>query len=133
VCYNQKSMRHFSISQSAHSYPSLPYESMKNDILGRTYTLSLVFVGRDRAQQLNTTHRKKDYVPNVLSFPLDERTGEIYITPAVAKREAKKFDMSYTTYVGYLFIHGLLHLKGYAHGDKMERLEHKFLNKYRLT
>lgn len=106
---------------------------MKNDILGRTYDLSLVFVGATRALDLNKTHRGKSYIPNVLSFPLTDTSGEVYIAPRVAKGEAKKFDLTYKGYVGYLFIHALLHLKGYDHGPKMERLEKRFLTKYKLS
>ena len=126
-------MSQFSVSASAHSYPTLPYESIKNDILGRSYALSLVFVGATRARALNEAYRKKTYTPNVLSFPLADTSGEIYITPAIAKKEARKFGMTYRTYIGYLYIHGLLHLKGFAHGAQMERLEKKFLQKFRLT
>lgn len=122
----------FSVHSTVRSYPRLSYESMKNDVLGGSYTLSLVFVGRDRARSLNQTYRKKTYIPNVLSFPIDKTTGEIYITPEVAKREAKKFSMTYTGYVGFLFIHGLLHLKGHAHGDTMEKAEKRFISKYNL-
>lgn len=122
----------FSVHSTVRSYPRLSYESMKNDVLGASYTLSLVFVGRDRARSLNQTYRKKTYIPNVLSFPIDKTTGEIYITPEVAKREAKKFSMTYTGYVGFLFIHGLLHLKGHAHGDTMEKAEKRFISKYNL-
>lgn len=126
-------MKHFLLHSSVRSYPMLPYESMKNDILGRAYDLSLVFVGAKRAVELNKTYRDKTYVPNVLSFPLDPTTGEMYIAPSVAKKEAKKFGMTYKVYVGYLYIHGLLHLKGFDHGPKMERLEKRFLERYKLA
>lgn len=122
----------FSLSHTTRAYPSLPYEAMKNDVLGTSYVLSLVFVGEQRAQTLNRTHRKKTYVPNVLSFPLDETHGEIYIAPTVAKREAKKRGMSVKGYVGFLFIHGLLHLKGMPHGDTMERAEKQYCTRYNL-
>ena len=125
-------MEHFSISQSARKYPRLPYQKIKDDILGTSYTLSLVFVGAARAQKLNQTTRGKSYIPNVLSFPLDATHGEIYIAPTVAKTEAKKFNMTPNGYTGYLFIHGLLHLKGYAHGSKMETLEQKYLQKFKM-
>ncbi len=35
--------------------------------------LSLYFVGRRKAKQLNQTYRKMDYIPEVLAFPLNER------------------------------------------------------------
>lgn len=125
-------MEPFSISNTAKSYPSLPYEEIKNDILGKRYELSLAFVGGTRAQKLNQAYRNKTYTPNVLSFPLEEKAGEIYITPTIARKEAKKFNMSSNGYIGFLFIHGCLHLKGHAHGDKMDALEEKYCKKYGL-
>lgn len=125
-------METFSISSTVQSYPKLSYIQMKEDILGKGYALSLVFIGKIRAQQLNKTYRNKTYVPNVLSFPIDPKTGEIYICPEVATREARKFSMSPTGYIGFLFIHGLLHLKGQDHGDTMEKAEQRYISKYNL-
>ncbi len=122
----------FTITATAKSYPKLPYEDIKNDILGKRYCLSLAFVGGTRAQRLNQAYRKKTYTPNVLSFPLDSTTGEIYITPTIAKKEAKKFDMTPKGYIGFLFIHGCLHLKGLDHGDTMDTAEMKYCKKYNL-
>lgn len=123
----------FSVSHTSRTYPKLPYEEMKNAILGKKYELSLTFVGRKRAQTLNKAYRGATYIPNVLSFPLDTQVGEIYITPSVAEKEAGKFSLSPHGYIGYLFIHGLLHLKGYPHGATMERAEKKYLDHFNLT
>jgi probable rRNA maturation factor len=120
------------ISHSAKKYPKLPYEDMKNAILGKSYSLSLIFIGATRAQGLNMEYRNATYVPNVLSFPLTKDTGEIYITPIVAKKEAPKYGMTANGYIGYLFIHGLLHLKGYPHGATMEKAEKKYTALYKL-
>jgi probable rRNA maturation factor len=120
------------IARIAHHVPQLPYEKMAAAILGTTYTLTLAFIGERRARALNLAHRGKSYVPNVLSFPLDESVGEIYICPRVAEKEAKKFGMSPTGYIGYLFIHGCLHLKGYDHGATMERTEQKYVRRFAL-
>lgn len=120
------------IHATVRSYPRLPYTEIKEAILGKKYELSLVFVGKDRAQKLNDTYRNKTYIPNVLSFPLDKQTGEIVITPEVAKKEAKRFEMTPRGYVGFLFIHGLLHLKGYRHGATMEQAEKKYVKKFAL-
>ncbi len=120
----------FTLASSVASYPDLPYATIGTAILGRSYQLSLSFVGQTRASQLNQTYRKKTYVPNVLSFPLDEDTGEIYICPAVARTEAPKHHLSYEQYVQYLFIHGCLHLKGYDHGDTMERQEQRYMRRF---
>lgn len=118
------------LAHTTRTYPKLPYQVIKDDILGKNYNLSLVFVGAKRAKALNQTTRQKSYVPNVLSFPLSNEAGEIYLTPAVAKRETKRFGHTYRQHVCYLFIHGLLHLKGFDHGPKMEKLEDRYLKKY---
>lgn len=120
------------LSHTAKSFPKLPYEEMKNDILGKQYELSLNFIGATRAQALNKQYRNATYIPNVLSFPLDTKTGEIYITPLVARKEAHKFDMTPNGYMGFLFIHGLLHLKGHLHGATMEKAEKRYISKYNL-
>lgn len=101
--------------------------------MGKSYDLSLTFVGETRARTLNHTYRNKQYVPNVLSFPLADRHGEVYICLQKAKREAKQYDMTYSGFVGYLFVHALLHLKGYDHGATMTRAEDRYKAKYRLA
>lgn len=125
-------MEPFLITATAHNYPNHPYEKIKDDILGKKYSLSLAFVGATKAQQLNKAYRQKTYVPNVLSFPLGEDQGEVFITPVVAKKEAKKFSMTINGYIGFLYIHALLHLKGLDHGDTMEKAEKKYCSKYGL-
>lgn len=120
------------ISSSIKAYPQLPYADIQNTILGKSYTLSLTFVGAKRAYTLNHTHRNATYIPNVLSFPLSEKVGEIYITPNVAYKEAHTFNLTPHGYIGFLFIHGLLHLKGYAHGDTMDKAERKYMQKFHL-
>lgn len=121
-----------SISKSIKTFPKLPYQEIQEKILGKSYSLSLIFIGEKRACALNKTHRNATYIPNVLSFPLTHDTGEIYITPNVAQKEASKYEMTSTEYIGYLFIHGLLHLKGYPHGDTMEKLEKKYCRLFKL-
>ena len=122
----------FSLSQTVKKIPHFPFETVKNDILGKKYSLSLSFMGPTRAQGLNHEYRKKDYVPNVLSFPLDAHCGQIVICPAVARKEASAHFLSVDGYMGFLYIHGLLHLKGLDHGDEMEKLEKRYVSKYSI-
>jgi probable rRNA maturation factor len=126
-------MTTLAISSTVSAYPTFPYETIKNTILGKRYMLSLSFVGATRAQHFNMQYRKKDYVPNVLSFPLDEHTGEIIICPAVAKKQAKDFNLSVDGYIAYLFIHGCVHLKGHDHGDTMDKLERTYLRQFDIS
>ena len=121
------------ISHTAKTYPKrLPYADIAKTILGAKYDVSLVFVGADRAQAINQATRGKSYVPNVLSFPLIDSAGEIYICPVVAKKEASKFNLTPNGYIGYLFIHGCLHLKGLDHGEQMDKLETKYVKQFNL-
>ncbi len=126
-------MANFTLHHTTRTYPTLAFEAMKDAILGKSYNLSLVFVGATRAQALNQEHRGKSYTPNVLSFPLTDTDGEITITPTVARKEAPDYNLSYEGYVGFLFIHGCLHLKGLDHGDTMERAEKKYLKQFKLV
>jgi probable rRNA maturation factor len=127
------SVQNFTISSTIAHYPNFPYPAIKDAILGKKYTLSAAFIGTKRAQKLNTEYRKKTYVPNVLSFPLDDNTGEIYICPEIAYPEAKDFNLSKDGYIAFLFIHGLLHLKGHDHGDTMEALERRYMKQFKIA
>jgi hypothetical protein len=49
------------------------------------------------------------------------------------KYMATKFGMTPNEYVGFLFIHGLLHLKGYSHGDTMDKAEKKYSKRFKLA
>lgn len=107
-------------------------QKIKKEILGETYNLSINFVSPTVAQNLNIEYRKKDYIPNILSFPLSKKEGEIFICLSVARKEAKNFSLSYENFLTLLIIHGCLHLKGIDHGEKMEQEESKYLKKYML-
>lgn len=99
-------------------------------MLGKKYDLSLVFVGNTVSRRLNKTLRGKDKPTNVLSFPLSKDSGEIFIDLAKAKLEHKSFGLNFKNFVLYLYIHGLLHLAGMEHGDKMTKAEAKLLKKW---
>lgn len=115
---------HLSITKTIKGkLPSLPFVDMKNAVLGKDYDLSLVFIGDKRAKNLNQKYRKKNYIPDILSFPYDKKEGEVFINLHQARKRAKDFNMSEKKFIEYLFIHGLLHLKGLRHGSTMKRME----------
>lgn len=99
----------------------------KNKILSKNYELSIVFIGRKKSQMLNKKYRKKDKPAGILAFPLSKSAGEIFICPEIVKLDAPKFNMKKNEFMLYLFIHGLLHLKGFKHGRKMEKEEKKLI------
>jgi probable rRNA maturation factor len=113
-------------TQTKGKLPSLPFAEMAKKILGKNYELSLVFATPKTAQKLNKTYRKKSYTPNVLAFPYSIKSGELIICLSVIKNSAKDFDMTYTEFLAYLVIHGMLHLKGMEHSSTMESAEEKF-------
>jgi len=112
--------------------PRLPFVQIKEHIIGKKYLLSLVFAGDTRTRKLNLTYRKKNKVPNILSFPIEKNEGEIFINLRQAKKDAPKYKKSYNKFIGLLFVHGLLHLKGFGHGKQMEKKETEILNKFGL-
>lgn len=103
--------------------PRIPFEKIAHAILPARYQLSLVVCGDDLAERMNREYRKKTYIPNVLSFPLEATEGEIFLNVREAEREARKYGISLRERLVLLFAHGCLHLKGVKHGQKMERIE----------
>jgi probable rRNA maturation factor len=112
--------------------PKLQFEAMKDAALGKSYSLSLVLCGDKLSRRLNRETRGKDKPTNILSFPLDKKEGEVFIDLNVARREAKNFDRSYENFVAFLFIHGLIHLKGFDHGSRMESEEVKLRKQFKI-
>jgi rRNA maturation RNase YbeY len=103
------------------------FVKIKNKILGKNYELSLVLIGNTRAKKLNQNYRKKNYIPNTLSFPIDSNVGEIFLNPKQIEKETMKFERSYKELIILMFIHSCLHLKGFQHGNDMSIQENKLL------
>ena len=103
---------------------------IKEDILGKEYILSLAFISKTKSKFLNNKYRGKNNPTNILSFPLSKKEGEILICPDVVKTETRKFGRTYRELLGFLVIHGTLHLKGMEHSSTMERIEKKYDQKY---
>jgi len=112
--------------------PFIPFEAIKNETLGALYILSVVIVSTIEIQKLNLTYRNINKPTDILSFPLSETEGEIYISIDETKKEAVKFDRSYENFLAYIFIHGCIHLKGYDHGSTMEDIEIQIRKKFKV-
>jgi probable rRNA maturation factor len=111
--------------------PGVPFNTIAQAVLPG-WEISLVFAGQTRARQINIALRAKEYVPNVLSYETGKKSGEIIICPSVAKKQHASYGMPYKDFVAFLFIHGLLHLKGHPHGATMERYERTLLARFNL-
>jgi probable rRNA maturation factor len=73
--------------------------------------LTIVFMDTLPAKKLNKRYRGKNYATDILSFD----GGEMVICPQVLKRQARENGHSYQAELGYMLIHGVLHLMGHDH------------------
>lgn len=111
--------------------PKVPFETIMDYALGQGYELSLVFVGDKISRSINNKYRSKDHPTNILSFPYSKNDGEIILNLDIISREAKDSEQKVINYLVYLFIHGLIHLKGFDHGSRMEKEEEKIRAKFK--
>ncbi|MBC3070585.1 rRNA maturation RNase YbeY [Staphylococcus capitis] len=114
--------------------------------------LSVTFVDKDEIQNINKMYRDKDKVTDVISFALEEDEpeidineldiprvlGDIIICTDVAHEQAENYGHSFERELGFLALHGFLHLLGYDHmtdEDEKEMFgrQDAILNAYGLT
>lgn len=110
--------------------PTVPFFVIANTILGPDYTLHTSFATVAHMVSLNKKYRTKSYVPNTLAFPLDEYTGDIYMSLSTIRLQAREYSLKYYDFLIFLFIHSCLHLKGYDHSSTMEKLEKKYFTQF---
>lgn len=99
--------------------------------------VSLSFVDDEMIQQLNKDYRNMNRPTDVLSFAMREFVGEIdmnvqsavdqldqpellgdiIISLQHAKAQSEQYEHSFLREIGFLFVHGFLHLVGYDHQD----------------
>lgn len=92
--------------------------------------VSLTFVDNRRIQEINREYRNKDVETDVISFAMEEMgddeieivgvdmplvLGDIIISVPQAKIQAEEFGHSLLRELGFLAVHGFLHLLGYDH------------------
>lgn len=102
-------------------------KSMHLDVDALKKELGVVFVDDEDMQGLNTNYRGKHYVTDVLSFPMDgEVLGEIIMCPNVIVKQAEEHELHESEELGYLFLHGILHLLGFDHEKDVAGAEEMF-------
>ncbi len=106
------------------------FAKIKDVVLGKGYDLSFAFINESEMQRLNRIYRGKNEPTDILSFPLSKTSGEIVICKKKAAQKAKLYGRKYENFLYFLFIHGLVHLKGMDHGAIMEKEEEKFRDKF---
>lgn len=102
--------------------------------------VSLVFLKETEAKRLNWTYRGKDYATDILSFENDdpESFGELVFCWSVLQRQAKEHKLTIENELGYMLIHGVLHLLGFDHekpgpeGEKMLKIQDEIFEKLNM-
>ena len=105
---------------------------MKDAVLGNSYELSVAFVESSEIKKLNRKFRNKNEPTDILSFPLSNKSGEIVLCMTEIAKQSPLFGRTTANFLRFLFIHGLLHLKGYEHGRKMDALEDMWRKKFKI-
>jgi probable rRNA maturation factor len=115
--------------------------------------VSVTFVSNERIHEINREYRKIDRPTDVISFALEEEgegeikvtgahiprvLGDIIISTSKAKEQAGEYDHSFMRELGFLAVHGFLHLLGYDHETEedekaMFSRQREILNEYGLT
>ena len=110
--------------------------------------LSLTFVDNETIQEINHQYRNKNQPTDVISFALEETgegeveiigdelprvLGDIIISIPKVKEQAEEHGHSFERELGFLAIHGLLHLLGYDHMTKADEEEMFSLQEELLT
>ena len=109
------------------------------------YFFNIIFVSKDEIQKINREYRHIDKVTDVITFALMENKeelfmealdelGDVFICLDRAKEQALEYHHSIEREVGFLSVHGYLHLIGYDHQTleqekEMFSLQEEILNK----
>ena len=83
----------------------------------REKELVVAFLDEKPARALNKQYRGKNYATDVLSFESEDPSslGELVICPQVIAEQAKEHGLTIQLELGYMVLHGFLHLLGYDH------------------
>ncbi|WP_100372393.1 rRNA maturation RNase YbeY [Bacillus sp. FJAT-45037] len=115
--------------------------------------LSVTLVDEARIQEINKEYRGKDTPTDVISFALNDEMedeiqlvgegipnalGDIIVSVAHIKRQADEYGHSFDRELGFLTVHGFLHLLGYDHMTEADEQamfsrQEEILSEYGLT
>ncbi|MBW7977496.1 MULTISPECIES: rRNA maturation RNase YbeY [Bacillus amyloliquefaciens group] len=115
--------------------------------------VSVTIVTNEEIREINRDYRGKDTPTDVISFALEEEgedeveivgadmppvLGDIIISADRTKEQAEEYGHSFMRELGFLAVHGFLHLLGYDHMTKEEEKEmfskqKDLLDEYGLT
>ncbi|OGY66178.1 MAG: rRNA maturation RNase YbeY [Candidatus Harrisonbacteria bacterium RIFCSPLOWO2_02_FULL_41_11] len=90
-------------------------------LLRKNGLIEVYLIGDGRMKSLNQKFRGKNRATNVLSFtkpknfPGDAKLGEVYLAPEYIKKNKEDLLL--------MLIHGVLHILGYGHQKKSDRIK----------
>lgn len=89
--------------------------------------LSVTFTDDRRMRELNRVWRDIDRTTDVLSFPQDggpdfSLLGDVVISLETASRQSRRYGNTVNEEIKKLLVHGILHLLGYDHKKKKEKV-----------
>jgi len=125
----------------------------KEEMITEECELSVTFVNDETIREINKQYRGKDSATDVISFALEEMgedemeivgadmpriLGDIIISVDTAKAQAEEYGHSTNRELGFLALHGFLHLLGYDHMTKEDEVimftkQRDILDKYGLS
>ncbi|ABS23255.1 rRNA maturation RNase YbeY [Bacillus cytotoxicus] len=100
--------------------------------------LSVTFVDNERIREINRDYRGKDQPTDVISFALEDMgegeveiigadmprmLGDLIISIPRTKEQAEEYGHSFDRELGFLALHGFLHLLGYDHMTEEDEKE----------
>ncbi len=131
--------QHSSISKRAvHNLIS----SLKKEFNLSISFLSISFISSSELHDINREYLNHDYETDIITFNYSKKIqdidGEILISFEDARRNAKKFNVTYGKELNRLVIHGMLHLLNFDDNNKenkkiMKRMENKLILSYNFT
>lgn len=110
----------------------------KKEAISMEAEVSINFVNNSEIQEINRNYRQLNKPTDVLSFAMQEQAddeldivgediplvlGDIVISVEKAEEQAKDYDHSLERELGFLTVHGFLHLLGYDHMDEEDELK----------
>ena len=107
------------------------------------FEVSITIVDNKRIHEINKEYRSIDRPTDVISFAIEDNDdefeiffdeldddialprllGDIFISMDKAEEQAEEFDHSIEREIGFLTVHGFLHLNGYDHQTEEEEKE----------
>ena len=137
---NNKTKAKFSVKKIETVFQRTVFLVFGEQLNAKNFNLSVALVGEAEIRLLNRQYRKKDAATDVLSFAEYEKRaealgqdlktekeevflGELIVCPVYVQKNALEDGETFEFAMTYIVSHGILHLLGFAHGQKMFALQ----------